>query len=93
MEEQRLQIAASPMEDCVTDDKRSLNVARCQPRKLPKPGGHVKATTGESAELHDLGLEKVKVVAALLAVNAVGGSNSHGESVMVVMGVMELIEG
>lgn len=81
-EEQRLQIAANLVEESVTDDKRSLNGARCQLRKLSKLLDYVKATTRVSAELHDLGLEKVKVVGALLAVNAVGGNDNHSEGVM-----------
>ena len=35
VEEQRLQIAASPMEDCVTDDKRSLNAVSYTHLTLP----------------------------------------------------------
>lgn len=55
-EEQRLKSAANLMEESVTDEKRSLNVAGCQLRKLPKLLNHVKATTRVSAELHNLDL-------------------------------------
>lgn len=90
VEVQRLQVAASPMEDSVTDDKRSLDTARGQLRKLLEVVDHLKATSGVSAEPIDLGLENIKVVAALPTVNAVGLSERHGEGVM---GVMEVIEG
>lgn len=81
LEEQRLQSAAKPMEESVTNDKRSLHGARCLLRKLLELVDHEKATTVVSTEMQDLSLEKVKVVAALDAVNAVGGNDSHGECV------------
>ena len=54
--EQRLKSAADPMEDSVTDEKRSLYVARCHLSKFSKPINHVETTIRDGAELHDLGL-------------------------------------